>query len=120
MEKTLMIVDDSRVVHREMKKILAGTEFKIVAECHTGEDALALYEECKPDIVTMDIVMPGIDGLQAARTLLERHPDAKVVMLSSLAYDDTIDEAVKIGAKTFVFKPVKAEQLLSTLRSVVK
>lgn len=120
MEKTLMIVDDSRVVHREMQKILADSEFKVVAGCHSGEDALVLYEECKPDVVTMDIVMPGIDGLETARILLERHPEACIVMLSSLAYDDTIDEAVKIGAKTFVFKPIKAESLLSTLRSVVK
>lgn len=111
----VMIVDDSRVVHAEMKKLLADTEFEVVATCRSGENALSTYEECHPDVVTMDIVMPGMDGFAAARTIMEKHPEARVLIVSSLAYDDTIDEAVKIGAKGFVFKPINQEQLMGAL-----
>ena len=111
----VMIVDDSRVVHAEMKKLLADTEFEVVATCRSGENALSTYEECHPDVVTMDIVMPGMDGFAAARAIMEKHPEARVLIVSSLAYDDTIDEAVKIGAKGFVFKPINQEQLMGAL-----
>ena len=65
----------------------------MAACCQSAEEALATYDKVLPDLVTMDIVMPGMDGLDAARLLLETHPDAKILMISSLAYDDTIDEA---------------------------
>lgn len=61
-----MVVDDSRVVHTEMKKLLADTDFEIVGCCRSGEEAIAFYGEHKPDLVTMDIIMPGMDGLAAA------------------------------------------------------
>lgn len=119
MPNKLMIVDDSRVVHSEMKKLLAGTEFEIVGCCRNGEEALGLYEECQPDVVTMDIVMPGIDGFCAARTILEKYPEARILMVSSLAYDDTIDEAVRIGARGFVFKPIQRTQLINALHNAL-
>lgn len=119
MSYKLMIVDDSRVVHAEMKKLLVDTDFEIVGTCRNGEQALALYEECQPDVVTMDIVMPGMDGFDSARTILEAHPEAKVLMVSSLAYDDTIDQAVEIGAKGFVFKPIEKTQLVNALENAV-
>ena len=119
MSYKLMIVDDSRVVHAEMKKLLADTEFEIVGTCRNGEQALAMYEECQPDVVTMDIVMPGMDGFDTARSIMESHPEAKVLMVSSLAYDDTIDQAVEIGAKGFVFKPIEKIQLINALENAV-
>ena len=64
----------------------------------------------------MDIVMPGMDGLDAARLLLQAHPDARVLMVSSLAYDDTINEAKRIGAKGFVYKPFDHEQILQAMQ----
>lgn len=119
MSKRLMIVDDSRVVYAEMKKLLQDTEFEVVGFCRSGEEALPTYEMCQPDVVTMDIVMPGMDGFSAAQSIMHSHPDAKVLMVSSLAYDDTIDEAVEIGAKGFVFKPLQREQLVNALNSAV-
>ncbi len=67
----------------------------------------------------MDIIMPGMDGLETARTILEAHPEAKIVMVSSLAYDDTINESKEIGAKDFIFKPFDKEQILSTFDRVL-
>ena len=111
-----MVVDDSRVVHNQIRHLLEGSHFEVVGECRSGEESLALYESCRPDVVTMDIVMPGEDGFFATRQILEKFPDARILMVSSLAYDDTITEAVEVGAKGFVFKPIEQDQLLHALQ----
>lgn len=120
MAKRIMIVDDSRVVELQMKKMLEGTDYEVVSYCQDGETAIAQYGEVRPDLVTMDIIMPGMDGLETARAILEEHPEAKIIMVSSLAYDDTIEEAETIGTKTFIYKPLEKEQLLSALDEVMK
>lgn len=116
MSKKVMIVDDSRIAQLQLQRILAGTDYEVVTCCQSGEQALDAYEKLTPDVVTMDIVMPGMDGLQTARLILSSHPDAKVVMISSLAYDDTINEAKEIGAKGFVYKPFNQEQVLQAMQ----
>lgn len=118
MGKRIMIVDDSRVVELQMKKMLQDTDYEVAAYCQDGETALAQYGETMPDIVTMDIIMPGMDGFETAKVILNKYPDAKIIMVSSLAYDDTIDEAESIGTKTFIYKPFEKEQLLSALDKV--
>ncbi len=115
MGKRVMIVDDSRVVEFQMKKMLENTDYEVVSYCQDGETAIEQYGEVLPDLVTMDIIMPGMDGLETARAILEDHPDAKIIMVSSLAYDDTIEEARSIGTKTFIYKPFERDQLLSAL-----
>ena len=82
MSKRIMVVDDSRLVRVQMEDVLAGTEYEIAAYCRSGEDAIARYAEVQPDLVTMDIIMPGMDGLETARTILEAHPEAKIVLQS--------------------------------------
>ena len=115
MSKKIMVVDDSRIAQLQLQEILAGTKYEVVACCQTGEDALQTYNKVQPDLVTMDILMPGMDGLDTARLLLQDHPDARVLMVSSLAYDDTIQEAQRIGAKGFVYKPFDQAQILSSM-----
>lgn len=112
MSKRIMVVDDSRLVRVQLGDILAGTEYEIAAYCRSGEDAIAQYDEIKPDLVTMDIIMQGMDGLDATELILKEHPDARIVMISSLAYDDTFERAKAIGARGFVDKPFHQEQLL--------
>ena len=112
MTKKIMVVDDSRIVQLNLQKILSDTEYEVVACCQNGEDALAMYDKVQPDLVTMDILMPGMDGLEAARQLLKEHPEAKVLIVSSLAYDDTVNEASDIGACGFVYKPFDKQQIL--------
>ena len=119
MSEKLMVVDDSRIVHAKMKQLLEDTDFEIIGFCRSGEDAIQSYREYRPDVVTMDIVMPGIDGLDAAKTILAEFPDANIVMVSSLAYDDTMDAAEEIGAKGFIFKPFEKEELIKTLNEAV-
>lgn len=120
MKKKIMIVDDSRMFFMQLQNILEGTGYEVAAYCQDGETAIEKYEEVLPDLVTMDIIMPGIDGLEAAAAILESHPDAKIIMLSSLVYDDTIEEAKAIGAKDFIYKPFEKEQVLNTLQKVLE
>ena len=115
MAKRVMVVDDSRVQEVQIRKMLEGTDYEVVCYCRSGEEALAMYDGVKPDVVTMDIIMPGMDGLETAQAILEEYPEAKIVMVSSLAYDDTFDEANDIGAKGFIVKPFDQERLLAAL-----
>ena len=116
----IMIVDDSRVVHLEMKKMLADTEVEIVGFCRDGEEALEQYEELQPELVTLDIVMPGMDGLETLEELKKRWPEARVLMVSSLAYDDTMERASELGALGFLFKPFTKESLLEGLQAAME
>lgn len=119
MGKRIMVVDDSRVIRLQLQDQLEGTDYELVAYCQSGEEAIAQYGEVLPDLVTMDIIMHGIDGLEAAQTILRDYPDAKIIMMSSLAYDDTIDEAKSIGTKGFICKPFEREQVLETFARVL-
>ena len=111
MSKRIMVVDDSRLVRVQLEDVLKGTDYEVAAYCRSGEDAIEQYPVVKPDLVTMDIIMQGMDGLDAAEIILKRHPDARIVMVSSLAYDDTFERAKAIGTRGFVDKPFHREQL---------
>ena len=119
MKKRVMVVDDSLAMEMQISKLLEGSGFEVAAFCEDGETAIARYNEVQPDIVTMDIIMPGIDGLEAAKIIIEEHPDARIIMVSSLGYDDTVNEAMAIGAKTLLYKPIDRENLLDALEQVM-
>lgn len=112
MRRRIMMVDDSRLVRVQLEDVLKGTDYEVAAYCRSGEDAIEQYAVVQPDLVTMDIIMQGMDGLDAAEIILKNNPDARIVMISSLAYDDTFERAKAIGAKGFVDKPFHQEQLL--------
>ena len=119
MSRRIMVVDDSRLVRVQMEDVLKGTDYEIAAYCRSGEDAIQRYAEIRPDLVTMDIIMPGMDGLDAAEAILKQNPDARIVMVSSLAYDDTFERARAIGARGFVDKPFHQEQLLKVFEEAL-
>jgi two-component system chemotaxis response regulator CheY len=114
-----MIVDDSRVVYAQMKKMLDGSDIEVMGYCRSGEEALEQYGTIQPDLVTLDIVMPGMDGLDTCHQLLDRWPDAKVLMVSSLAYDETMKSASDYGAKGFLFKPFTKDSLLDGIEKAL-
>lgn len=119
MSKRVMVVDDSRIVEVQIKKLLEDTDYEVVAYCSSGEEALEQYGIVKPDLVTMDIIMPGMDGLETAQAILEENPGAKIIMTSSLAYEDTFYEAKLIGTKGFIVKPFDQQQMLSMFEEVL-
>ncbi|MDR0924069.1 MAG: response regulator [Hungatella sp.] len=119
MKKTIMIVDDSIVTRSEIEQLLKGTNFDVIYQCRSGEEALEAYEREKPDIVTMDIIMPGIDGIEASKRLLEHHPEAGIIIISSLVYDETHRKVQELGPNIpFVFKPIKKSYFIEALVKV--
>lgn len=119
MSRKIMVVDDSRLVRVQLGDVLEGTDYEIAAYCRSGEEAIAQYDEVNPDLVTMDIIMQGMDGLDATELLLRKHPEARIVIISSLAYEDTFERAKAIGAKGFVDKPFHREQLLKVFEQAL-
>ena len=115
MSYRVMIVEDSRMMCAQMTEFLADTDYEVVSFCRSGEEALEAYENIVPDLVTMDIVMPGMDGVETATELLRRWPDACLVMVSSMAHDDTIDAVSELGVKGFLCKPFDRESLIESL-----
>lgn len=119
MTRRIMVVDDSRLVRVQLEDTLKGTDYEIAAYCRSGEEAIEQYAAVRPDLVTMDIIMQGMDGLDAAEAILKDNPDARIVMVSSLAYDDTFERAKAIGARGFVDKPFHQEQLLRVFKEAL-
>ena len=115
MKKRLMIVDDSRVMELQIRKLLEDSDYEVAAYCENGEEAIASYREVLPDIVLTDIIMPGIDGLEAAQVIVEEHPQARVVMMTSLTDDGSLNESDTVGARGFLVKPLTREALLEAL-----
>lgn len=119
MKKGITVVDDSRIMELQIRKLLEGSEFEVAAYCENGEEAIARYDEVKPDVVTMDIIMPGIDGLEAAQVLMYEHDEAKIIMISSLGDEEMLQEVYGIGAQGVLFKPLNREALLGALKKAL-
>lgn len=114
MKPTVMVIDDSALIRLQLKQLFHRMDWLVVAEAATGDDLLALYEKHRPSLVTLDIVMPGKDGVTAATELLRAHPEAAVVMCTSLTSRDKIVACQRAGVVHYLLKPlepVRAEQI---------
>ncbi|MBE5824368.1 MAG: response regulator [Butyrivibrio sp.] len=116
MSSSVLIVDDSRTSRRILKDILESEGFKVAGEAINGKEGVAYYVKFKPDIVTMDITMPEMDGIEALRQIKRENPDAKVIMITAAGQKDKMMEAVKLGAAEFISKPFVEETVLEALR----
>lgn len=113
--KKVLIVDDAAFMRMSIRTMLSNHEFEIVGEAENGLMAIEKYKELQPDIVTMDITMPEMDGLQALREIKKIDPSATVVMVSALGQEARMKEAIIYGAKGFIVKPFKEEIIVSAL-----
>ena len=118
MSLRVMIVDDALFMRNMLKDICARAGFEVVAEADNGEAAGALYREHRPDLVTMDIVMPRRSGIEALQEIMAADPQARVVMVSALGQDSLVLEAVEAGARDFIVKPFKEEKDIDVIRRV--
>lgn len=116
---TAVIVDDSPVMRSHLRSLLHQAGCEVVAEGCQGDDVLLLYERHRPDVMTCDIVMPGKDGVTAVTELLGRHPEAVVVMCSSLSSRDKILACQKAGVAQYLLKPFQPDRAISTIRHVL-
>jgi two-component system, chemotaxis family, chemotaxis protein CheY len=117
MSQRVLIVDDSILMRRVVARVLTSDGWEVVGEASNGEEAAEKYRQCWPDAVTLDITMPGCDGLHAIRKILELDPKAKVVVVSALNQARLIAEAIRAGAQDFVAKPFLPEHLQKALRT---
>jgi two-component system chemotaxis response regulator CheY len=114
----VMIVDDALFMRNMLKDIFLRAGYEVVAEAENGEAALDLYLENRPDLVTMDIVMPRKSGVEALQEIMAADPAARVVMVSALGQDSLVLEAVEAGAMDFIVKPFKEANVLEIVRRV--
>lgn len=115
----ILIVDDSRTSRKILKGILEGAGYEIIGEATNGQEGYDSYVELKPDIVTMDITMPVLDGIEALKKIKGEFPDAKVVMVTAAGQKTKMVEAVQNGANEFVSKPFDPEQLKKIMDKVM-
>jgi two-component system chemotaxis response regulator CheY len=102
---SIMIVDDSCFMRLMLMKIISLTKHRVVAEASNGLEAISLYKKFKPDLVTMDITMSEMNGIESLRCIRELDPDAKVIMCSAMGQQSYLLEALRLGAKDFIIKP---------------
>ena len=119
MSKRVLICDDSVLMRNMIRETLSAGGWEIVGEAANGDEAIEKFKALAPDAVTMDIVMPEVDGLTALRGIIEREPQAKVVMISALDQTKAISDAIRAGAQDFIVKPFLPEQLLQTMECYV-
>lgn len=119
MGKKIMLVDDAAFMRMMIKDTLKKNGFTEIVEAGNGEQAIAAYQEEKPDLVLMDITMPVMDGLEALKRLKEMDGGVQVVMCSAMGQETMVVDALKLGAKDFIVKPFKPERIMKTVNSIL-
>jgi two-component system chemotaxis response regulator CheY len=111
MTNRLMIVDDALIMRMKIKDIASAAGWNVVAEAKDGAEAVELYEQHQPDMVTLDMVMPKLDGLAALRAIRESHPHAQIVMISAVDQKEKLNDCINSGAMDFIVKPFEPARL---------
>ncbi len=116
----VLLVDDHEVVRLGLRALLERypDEFQVVGEAASGREALNMVEQLQPDVVVMDIRLPGISGIEACESIVQEHPDIKVIMLTSYAEDEMLFSAIRAGAAGYVLKQIGSDDLVRALRAV--
>ena len=115
----VMIVDDSAFSRATLTEIIQNGGFEVVAEASSIENLIDTYKNCKPDVVTMDIAMPGADGFECSKALLLHDPHARIILVSSMKDEETENEARMIGIRGYVQKPVDEDVLIKVINNII-
>jgi len=113
--KKILVVDDAAFMRLSLKTTLERNGYDVVGEAENGRRAIELYKILRPEIVTMDITMPDMDGIEALGEIIKFDPKANVIMLSAMGQETKIREAIMLGAKGFIIKPFKEEHFIKSL-----
>src|SRR3954467_9799573 len=111
----VLVVDDAGFMRQRGREVLVGCGHEVVGEAGDGVEAVARYQELRPEVTTLDITMPEKDGLQPLREIIALDPAARVVMCSALGQESKVLESIKLGAKDFVVKPFQADRVLEAV-----
>ncbi|MCX7795028.1 MAG: response regulator [bacterium] len=119
MGKKILIVDDAAFMRMMLKNILTQNGYEVAGEASNGLEAVTLYKELKPDLVTMDITMPEMDGITAVREIKKIDPEAKIIMCSAMGQQAMVIESIQAGARDFVVKPFQPDRVLEAVKKVL-
>ncbi|MGB0373052.1 MAG: response regulator [Opitutales bacterium] len=115
----IMIVEDSGLTRNKLKAMLEKLGHRVIAVADDGRQAVELYGEHLPDLVTMDITMPDIDGIEATKRIVRDYPDAVIMMITSHGHQQKVIKAIHVGAKGYLLKPITEEKLVEQIDQVV-
>lgn len=118
MPGTLLVVDDSLVIRKMISDAATEAGWEVSGEASNGQEAIDRYLQLKPDAVTLDLIMPDSDGLHGLRGIIEKDPEAKVIVVSALGQKGVLQEAFRCGATDFLLKPIDKQMLADTLRQL--
>ena len=119
MNQTVLICDDAIFMRTMIGDILKQAGFEVVGEAETGVEAVERYRELKPNLVTMDIVMPDMGGIDAVREIVKEDPGARILMCSAMGQQALVIEAIQAGARDFVVKPFQPSRVLEAVQRVL-
>ena len=119
MGKKILLVDDAAFMRMMLKDILTKNGYEVVGEAENGAKAVEKYKEVTPDLVTMDITMPEVDGISALKNIRSIDSNAKVVMCSAMGQQAMVIEAIQAGARDFIVKPFQADRVLEAVKKVI-
>ncbi len=120
MSHSVLVCDDAIFMRTMISDILSQAGYEVVGEAETGTQAVERFKELNPDLVTMDIVMPGMGGIDAVREILKIAPSAKILMCSAMGQQALVIEAIQAGAKDFVVKPFQPSRVLEAVQRVLE
>jgi len=118
--KTVLVVDDAMFMRKMLSDILSKTDYEVVAQASDGKEALLKYKKFKPDVVTMDITMVPVNGIDGCQLIIDEDPDAKILMVSAMGQETMVINAIKAGAKGFIVKPFDGPIVLNELKKLLK
>ena len=116
---TILIADDSLFIRSIMKDVIKETGHTVVGEAVNGREAVEKYKKLMPDLITMDIVMPELNGIEAVKLIMEEDPSANIVMVSALGQERMVKNAISAGAKDFIVKPFDREKAVSVFEKLI-
>ncbi|MFJ8260899.1 response regulator [Rummeliibacillus sp. NPDC094406] len=117
---TVLVVDDAMFMRHAITTMLEEAGFEVIGEAENGKQAIEQYQKLHPDVVTMDVTMPVMSGLEATKEIIQNDPDAKICIVTALGQQKLILEALKSGAKDFITKPFEREHLETTIRQMIE
>lgn len=118
MIKRILIVDDSPIVLKILKKTLEGNNFEVCGMAQNGKEAVESFKELHPDLVFMDVTMPELDGVEAARIIFESKKDANIIMLTAMGDEEILERAKQVGITQFINKPFNDYKIVSAIAKI--
>lgn len=115
----ILIVDDLKFIKMVLRELIEKAGFRVVGEASDGLEAIEAFQDKRPDVVILDVTMPKMDGITALKKILEIDPAARVIMCSALGQQRLIVQAIQLGAKDFIVKPLRAERVISAIKQTL-